>query len=676
MGPRETQNRIVQRAVSSVQPPPSSVRILVRQSAHGWSVGTGVEFAAGTWINLYSTGRGLWGIVDSVPSADSAYVVVNGVARTASTLTPGSTYFCENGAWSIPTTSAQISYTANGYGAVAHALDAHHFAVSNAVISDGLYTTGGVFETIACAPATTMGDLISWSQSGGIYALSIATTSDVLLSRVRGVAIYDLGLGFWICLTSGSADGYYIGSYTRTDATGLPSYVSASTAGLRTGTAPTMPVFAGTITTAYDAGSDITTVSVTAPGDGNAEPHPYPIPAAGLANTAVTPGSYGPAWTATVDAQGRLTAAATQTVGNTYNADQTVKAEGQNFVSSVTGTFWQTTINWQTGAPVFNAKWIRGIEVSTAAPAAAPNFLMYDTASTSWIPYRVWNVSAVTGWVNCYDSTVSDTNGKSTGVMAGTAVSVFGRASNSDGLPAAIAAASNDTILGRRSNALTWAKLALASEVSGLLSIKNGGTDGQTRSTFTTGTGATYTVPAGVTMICVIVIGGGGGGASTSSVSATSYYVASFSGGSPTTVQQHHATGGAGGSGAMCVAFLPVTPGESCTYSVGGGGAAGSAGGTSSFIAASGTISCTGGGGGGSPTTSGVTARPGIGGVGGTVTASKLYIPLPGRNGGDGHEYTYAHPASSNPGSAWISTYGGGGLTGSAGSAGAVIVLY
>lgn len=56
------------------------------------------------------------------------------------------------------------------------------------------------------------------------------------------------------------------------------------------------------------------------------------------------------------------------------------------------------------------------------------------------------------------------------------AVSVIGRAANSTGDPADIAAGSNGQILGRRSNALTFAQVTLTSEVTGTLPIANGGT--------------------------------------------------------------------------------------------------------------------------------------------------------------------------------------------------------
>lgn len=70
---------------------------------------------------------------------------------------------------------------------------------------------------------------------------------------------------------------------------------------------------------------------------------------------------------------------------------------------------------------------------------------------------------------------------------------------------------------------------------------------------FTAGTGKSYVVPAGVTMLRVRACGGGGGGG----------YTSSFTGG-------NH--GGGGGGGGHFDVYITVVPGSTITYSVGAGG--------------------------------------------------------------------------------------------------------
>ena len=98
----------------------------------------------------------------------------------------------------------------------------------------------------------------------------------------------------------------------------------------------------------------------------------------------------------------------------------------------------------------------------------------------------------------------------------------------------------------------------------------------------TTGTSATWTIPAGVTKVKVTMIGGGGGGGSGT--------VCVSNGGS------------CGGAGGYAVVYLTgLTAGNTLTYTVGAGGGVASSGGSTSISSGTQTITtvtCTGGGGG------------------------------------------------------------------------------
>ena len=129
----------------------------------------------------------------------------------------------------------------------------------------------------------------------------------------------------------------------------------------------------------------------------------------------------------------------------------------------------------------------------------------------------------------------------------------------------------------------------------------------------TSGTGATWSIPAGVTTIKVICTGGGGG--------ATG----------PTNPPGDEGSGGAGGSGGTSIHYYDVSGGGTATYTIGAGGAAhgntGSAGNGGDSTFAYGGTTITGGGG------TGGTASSGAGGAGGTASGGTLNLP---GNGGEG----------------------------------------
>ncbi|MGE3794299.1 MAG: glycine-rich domain-containing protein [Dehalococcoidia bacterium] len=157
---------------------------------------------------------------------------------------------------------------------------------------------------------------------------------------------------------------------------------------------------------------------------------------------------------------------------------------------------------------------------------------------------------------------------------------------------------------------LDWNQQGPAGEVRGLQEYSSSGN---------------FVVPAGVTRILVELVGGGGGGGG-----------------------DGEGGGGGGGAGAYARGVLPVTPGASCTITVGLGGPGatspddGTGGGTSIVdCGASATVQAGGGSGG----THGPTFDPadaGEGGDGGSVTLSPglagQFVAREGEDGGDNLE--------------------------------------
>lgn len=117
----------------------------------------------------------------------------------------------------------------------------------------------------------------------------------------------------------------------------------------------------------------------------------------------------------------------------------------------------------------------------------------------------------------------------------------------------------------------------------------------------------TFTVPAGITRVKVVVVGGGGGGGAGQTIGGT-----------------EPVSGGTGGTGGTAAAYLDVTPAQSISVTVGAGGAgsnsgAGSAGGSSSF----GSLLSASGGNGGAAASGG----PGANGANGAPTGGNVWGP-------------------------------------------------
>jgi hypothetical protein len=146
------------------------------------------------------------------------------------------------------------------------------------------------------------------------------------------------------------------------------------------------------------------------------------------------------------------TSGTTACVGNDARLSdaRTPLAHGHTIAGDVTGTTAASVVEKWRGASVAAAVG------SVSGSSRADLVTWWDKTNLVWTTFSLNSVSAVTGWINCYDTAATDANGKMTGVMAGTACSLFGRSANTDGLPAGIAAAADGTILGRASSALSF----------------------------------------------------------------------------------------------------------------------------------------------------------------------------------------------------------------------------
>jgi hypothetical protein len=237
----------------------------------------------------------------------------------------------------------------------------------------------------------------------------------------------------------------------------------------------------------------------------------------------------------------------------------------------------------------------------------------------------------------------------------------------SSGGTGAATLAANNVLLGNGTSALQ----VVAPGTSGNVLTSAGGTwtsaalpasyVGPNADVKTTGTGASFTIPPGITQLKVTVVGGGGG-----------------SGGS-----EPGNTGGAGGGGGVAIVWLSgLTPGGTITYSVGSGGTAGVAspvgnggpGGNSSITSGVTTVTANGGGGG---------QAGGANGTGGSASNGNLNITGSSASAGGSGSNMFSEPVLQASGSATAGTgYGGGAgagvasisnIAGAAGSGGVII---
>ena len=279
---------------------------------------------------------------------------------------------------------------------------------------------------------------------------------------------------------------------------------------------------------------------------------------------------------------------------------------------------------------------------ASSASAARTNLDVPATAGTG--ATGTWGIS-VTGNAAGLSSTLAVASG-GTGLATLTANNVILGAGTSS--PTFVAPSTSGNVL--TSNGTTWASSAAA-----------GGSPIATMDVKTTGTSATFTIPAGKTTLKITVVGGGGG------------------------TQASQVCGGGGGGGTAIKVFTGLTPGNTLTYTVGGAGA------TSQVISGTqtiATISATGGGQGVPIYNTQATGGIGSGGslnIGGQ-SGSTPFFYLAGcseiGNGGTGGS-SYLGGGGSGSGGAGTAgrAYGGGGGGGfysgaGTGAAGVVIFEY
>jgi hypothetical protein len=446
--------------VRSVSSGADQTATMVQQTTHGLAVGSVIRHNGTSWTNSQADTAAnavVGGIVISVLSPDVFVMATAGYVAGLSGLTAGSVHYLS------AATAGAVTTTAPFIAVPIILADSAASGVLAALCSDT-----GPGDGAAC---TVLGRS---ANSTGVRADIAAAADNQVLRRIGGELQFATVVGWGdIQFTSPThplPDGY-LASPTTLDADGYGS---------------TLGFYA-------DAGSgmDISVVRNTRgdlPGVHNPDDleisiklqngtaanqamiwnggswAPTTLSSAVLSDSGVTAGNYGPAWRATVDAKGVITSATAQAVGNTYNADQTVKAEGQNFLASVSGTYWQTTINWQTGAPVFNAKWLRGTEMNATAPTEKYQVIKYDPVNSNWSPWKMAGEYPRTGDI-LYVDTAADPGYAL--AQAGLARSVLGRSAATDGAPAPIEATADNFVLGRRGGVLTWAKVARAELADG-----------------------------------------------------------------------------------------------------------------------------------------------------------------------------------------------------------------
>jgi len=296
----------------------------------------------------------------------------------------------------------------------------------------------------------------------------------------------------------------------------------------------------------------------------------------------------------------------TQTLSSDANATLTL-TEGTNSATNLGSTSAQYAILNLTGS--------RSTTRTVTLPTSSRSYIVHNNTTGS--ATTVGGVSVAVGerCILTYDTNTSAYVKTASSISdVGSVTGTLGVANGGTG---AASLTANNVILGNGTSAVQ----VVAPSTTGNVLTSNGTTwtsaapasPGIGADVFTTGTSASYTIPAGITKIKVTVIGGGGGGAGTQS-------------GCP------GSNGGGGGGGGSSIVYLTgLTPGGTITYTVGTGGTAGAidanggSGGTSSITVSATTYSATGGSGG---------TFIGGGGAGGNSSGTAGAVTSKGGGGG------------------------------------------
>ncbi len=561
-------------------PTPGQVSIFVEQTAHGLTRGQAAYLPSSSsdWIPLENSGPGnwttpgaivLWGIVDRA-RLNSFTIVVSGVAVIpGASLTPGAPYLFSAGVPVIlnDQTNRQVPQML-----LAQAIDATHVFVQSCPAVQNPYTQDTVYRHIVLPNAlgAVVGDFVAVDNSNS-YILALADATHPEKANVLGCIVYDLGDSTgsaeqFLLAEEGDADidqGTNLSSSWPTSSGHPTRYLSTTTPGKTVDTAPSYPVLVCYGKVTYDAGTGRSTGTLRLAGPGRTDPLKIPID---LAHGGTGVDFTSPAIPANAVVVANGTATALTSVLNASASAFLTQGSG----GAATWTFLDT------GIFQISSSTLKLVDGSVLG-----QFLRWS--GTAWTVYGP--LMSTKGQLLSHDGTDLVT------LDASTALSVVGNPTNAAAVPITVAAASADTVLGRRGTTLTWAKVARAEMVdgtacsvlgrsansSGVLADIAAASDGLylTRSGgvlvwaalqkfnpqayFQTPGTTSWTVPAGVYRVRVRLVGAGGG------KNSTAYTFGAISG-----INFYAEAGGAGG-GAIVIQEFDTVPGDTITVVVGGG---------------------------------------------------------------------------------------------------------